>query len=102
MPQFAHQRQARGLTGRQRGLVGLTQSALDYAQQVVRINTPVRRKTDTGFLHKAADMNTMVDAVWRVSLNQWVKNNVVGLGSLATDEEVAALRLRSPPTRIRS
>jgi NAD(P)-dependent dehydrogenase (short-subunit alcohol dehydrogenase family) len=81
-------------TAGKRGLVGLVQAAaLDYAQQGIRINTLIPGTTDTEFLRKAAGMENMPDAVWRVGLNQWIKNNVVGLGRLATAEEVAAFAL---------
>jgi NAD(P)-dependent dehydrogenase (short-subunit alcohol dehydrogenase family) len=81
-------------TASKRGLVGLVQAAaLDYAPQGIRINTLIPGTTDTEFLRKAAGMDNMPDAVWRVGLNQWVKNNVVGLGRLATPEEVAAFAL---------
>jgi NAD(P)-dependent dehydrogenase (short-subunit alcohol dehydrogenase family) len=38
-------------------------------------------------------MENMPEAVWRVGLDQWVKNNVPGLGRLATAEEIAAFAL---------
>jgi NAD(P)-dependent dehydrogenase (short-subunit alcohol dehydrogenase family) len=81
-------------TAGKRGLVGLVQAAaLDYAQQGIRINTLIPGTTDTPFLRKAAGMENVPDAVWQVGLNQWVKNNVPGIGRLATAEEVAALAL---------
>jgi NAD(P)-dependent dehydrogenase (short-subunit alcohol dehydrogenase family) len=81
-------------TASKRALVGLVQSAaLDYAQQGIRVNTLIPGTTDTPFLRRAAGMENVPDAVWRVGLNQWVKNNVPGLGRLATAEEVAALAL---------
>jgi NAD(P)-dependent dehydrogenase (short-subunit alcohol dehydrogenase family) len=81
-------------TASKRGLVGLVQSAaLDYAQQGIRINALIPGTTDTEFLRKAANMENVPDAVWRVGLNQWVKSNVPGLGRLATAEEVAAFAL---------
>jgi NAD(P)-dependent dehydrogenase (short-subunit alcohol dehydrogenase family) len=81
-------------TASKRGLVGLVQAAaLDYAQQGIRVNTLIPGTTDTPFLRKAAGMENVPDAVWRVGLNQWVKNNVPGLGRLATAEEVASLAL---------
>jgi NAD(P)-dependent dehydrogenase (short-subunit alcohol dehydrogenase family) len=81
-------------TSGKRGLVGLVQAAaLDYAQRGIRINTLIPGTTDTEFLRKAAGMENLPDAVWRVGLNQWVKNNVVGLGRLASAEEVAAFAL---------
>jgi NAD(P)-dependent dehydrogenase (short-subunit alcohol dehydrogenase family) len=81
-------------TAGKRGLVGLVQAAaLDYAQQGIRINTLIPGTTDTPFLRKAAGMENVPDLVWRVGLNQWVKNNVPGIGRLATAEEVAALAL---------
>ena len=75
-------------------LVGLVQAAaLDYAQQGIRVNTLIPGTTDTPFLRKAAGMENVPDAVWRVGLNQWVKNNVPGQGRLATAEEIASLAL---------
>lgn len=81
-------------TASKRALVGLVQAAaLDYAQQGIRVNTLIPGTTDTPFLRKAAGMENAPDAVWRVGLNQWVKNNVPGLGRLATAGEVAAMAL---------
>ncbi|SJZ50189.1 hypothetical protein SAMN02745126_01372 [Enhydrobacter aerosaccus] len=81
-------------TASKRGLVGLVQSAaLDYAQQGIRINALIPGTTDTDFLRKAAGMEDVPDAVWRVGLNQWVRSNVPGIGRLATPEEVAAFAL---------
>ena len=81
-------------TASKRALVGLVQgAALDYAQQGIRVNTLIPGTTDTPFLRRAAGMENVPDAVWRVGLNQWVKNNVPGLGRLATAEEVASLAL---------
>jgi NAD(P)-dependent dehydrogenase (short-subunit alcohol dehydrogenase family) len=77
-----------------RGLIGLVQAAaLDYALQGIRVNALVPGTTDTPFLRKAAGMESVPDAVWRVGLNQWVKSNVSGQGRLATPEEVAAMAL---------
>ena len=70
-------------TASKRALVGLVQAAaLDYAQQGIRVNTLIPGTTDTPFLRRAAGMENVPDAVWRVGLNQWVKNNVPGLGRL--------------------
>lgn len=91
---IATQAKRSAYTASKRALVGLVQAAaLDYAQQGIRVNTLVPGTTDTPFLRKAAGMENVPDAVWRVGLNQWVKNNVPGLGRLATAEEVAALAL---------
>jgi NAD(P)-dependent dehydrogenase (short-subunit alcohol dehydrogenase family) len=91
---IATQARRSAYTASKRGLVGLVQAAaLDYAQQGIRINTLIPGTTDTEFLRKAAGMESMPEAVWRVGLNQWVKNNVVGLGRLATAEEVASFAL---------
>ena len=82
------------LTASKRALVGLVQAAaLDYALQGIRVNTLIPGTTDTPFLRKAAGMENVPDAIWRVGLNQWVKNNVPGQGRLATAEEIASLAL---------
>ena len=91
---IATQSKRSAYTASKRALVGLVQAAaLDYAQQGIRVNTLIPGTTDTPFLRKAAGMEDMPDAVWRVGLNQWVKNNVPGIGRLATPEEVASLAL---------
>jgi len=91
---LATQAKRSAYTASKRALVGLVQAAaLDYALQGIRVNTLIPGTTDTPFLRKAAGMENMPDAVWRVGLNQWVKNNVPGLGRLATAEEVASLAL---------
>ncbi len=91
---IATQARRSAYTAGKRGLVGLVQAAaLDYALQGIRVNTLIPGTTDTPFLRKAAGMENVPDAVWRVGLNQWVKNNVPGMGRLATAEEVAALAL---------
>ena len=91
---IATQAKRSAYTASKRALVGLMQAAaLDYAQQGIRVNTLIPGTTDTPFLRKAAGMENMPDAVWRVGLNQWVKNNVPGIGRLATPEEVASLAL---------
>ena len=91
---IATQAKRSAYTASKRALVGLVQAAaLDYAQQGVRVNTLIPGTTDTPFLRKAAGMENMPDAVWRIGLNQWVKNNVPGIGRLATPEEVASLAL---------
>src|SRR5262245_56579001 len=91
---IATQAKRSAYTAGKRGLVGLVQAAaLDYAQQGIHVNTLIPGTTDTPFLRKAAGMENMPDAVWRVGLNQWVKNNVPGIGRLATAEEVANLAL---------
>ena len=91
---IATQAKRSAYTASKRALVGLVQSAaLDYAAQGIRINTLIPGTTDTPFLRKAAGMENVPDAVWRVGLNQWVKNNVPGLGRLATAEEIAAFAL---------
>jgi len=91
---IATQAKRAAYTASKRGLVGLVQAAaLDYALQGIRVNTLIPGTTDTPFLRKAAGMENVPDAVWRVGLNQWVKSNVPGMGRLATAEEVAALAL---------
>jgi NAD(P)-dependent dehydrogenase (short-subunit alcohol dehydrogenase family) len=91
---IATQAKRSAYTASKRGLVGLVQAAaLDYASQGIRVNTLIPGTTDTPFLRKAAGMENVPEPIWRVGLNQWVKNNVPGLGRLATAEEVAALAL---------
>jgi NAD(P)-dependent dehydrogenase (short-subunit alcohol dehydrogenase family) len=91
---IATQAKRSAYTASKRALVGLVQAAsLDYALQGIRVNTLIPGTTDTPFLRKAAGMENMPDAVWRIGLNQWVKNNVPGLGRLATAEEIASLAL---------
>jgi NAD(P)-dependent dehydrogenase (short-subunit alcohol dehydrogenase family) len=91
---IATQAKRSAYTASKRALVGLVQAAsLDYALQGIRVNTLIPGTTDTPFLRKAAGMENMPDAVWRVGLNQWVKNNVPGQGRLATAEEIASVAL---------
>jgi NAD(P)-dependent dehydrogenase (short-subunit alcohol dehydrogenase family) len=91
---IATQAKRSAYTASKRALVGLVQAAaLDYAPQGIRVNTLIPGTTDTPFLRKAAGMENVPDAVWQVGLNQWVKNNVPGLGRLATAQEVAAMAL---------
>jgi len=91
---IATQAKRSAYTASKRALVGLVQAAaLDYALQGIRVNALIPGTTDTPFLRKAAGMESVPDAIWRVGLNQWVKNNVPGLGRLATAEEVASLAL---------
>ena len=91
---IATQARRSAYTASKRGLIGLVQAAaLDYALQGIRVNALVPGTTDTPFLRKAAGMENVPDAVWRVGLNQWVKSNVSGQGRLATPEEVAAMAL---------
>ena len=49
--------------------------------------------TDTPFLRKAAGMENVPDAVWRVGLNQWVKSNVPASAGWPPPR-------RSPPWRL--
>jgi NAD(P)-dependent dehydrogenase (short-subunit alcohol dehydrogenase family) len=91
---IATQAKRSAYTASKRALVGLVQAAaLDYALQGIRVNALIPGTTDTPFLRKAAGMENAPDAIWRVGLNQWVKNNVPGLGRLATAEEIAAMAL---------
>jgi NAD(P)-dependent dehydrogenase (short-subunit alcohol dehydrogenase family) len=77
-----------------RALVGLVQSAaLDYAAANIRVNALVPGTTDTALVRRAAGMEGMPDAVWRVGAAQWAKSNVPGLGRMATPEEIAAFAL---------
>lgn len=81
-------------TASKRALVGLVQSAaLDYAAQGIRVNTLIPGTTDTPFLRKAAGLEAIPEPVWRVGLNQWLKNNAPPIARLATAEEVAAFAL---------
>jgi NAD(P)-dependent dehydrogenase (short-subunit alcohol dehydrogenase family) len=91
---LATQAKRSAYTASKRALVGLVQAAsLDYALQGIRVNTLIPGTTDTPFLRRAAGMENVPDAIWRVGLNQWVKNNVPGQGRLATAEEIASLAL---------
>jgi NAD(P)-dependent dehydrogenase (short-subunit alcohol dehydrogenase family) len=91
---IATQSKRSAYTASKRGLIGLVQAAaLDYALQGIRVNALVPGTTDTPFLRKAAGMENVPEAVWRVGLNQWVKSNVPGQGRLATAEEIAAMAL---------
>jgi NAD(P)-dependent dehydrogenase (short-subunit alcohol dehydrogenase family) len=77
-----------------RGLVGLVQAAaLDYAPQGIRINTLIPGTTDTEFLRKASGNESLPEPIFRVGLNQWLKNNAPPIPRLATAEEVAAFAL---------
>jgi NAD(P)-dependent dehydrogenase (short-subunit alcohol dehydrogenase family) len=81
-------------TASKRGLVGLVQSAaLDYAAQGIRINTLIPGTTDTEFLRKASNSETLPEPIFRVGLNQWLKSNAPPIARLATPEEVAAFAL---------
>jgi NAD(P)-dependent dehydrogenase (short-subunit alcohol dehydrogenase family) len=91
---LATQAKRSAYTASKRALVGLVQAAaLDYAAQGIRVNALIPGTTDTEFLRKAAHLENMPEALWRVGLNQWVKSNVPGLGRLATAEEVASFAL---------
>lgn len=77
-----------------RALIGLVQSAaLDYAPHGIRVNALVPGTTDTALVRRAAGMENVPDAVWRVGAAQWAKSNVPGLGRMAQPEEIAAFAL---------
>lgn len=81
-------------TASKRALVGLVQAAaLDYAQHNIRINALVPGTTDTELVRRAAGMEDIPDAAWKVVAAQWAKSNVPGLGRMATAEEIAAFAL---------
>lgn len=81
-------------TASKRALVGLVQAAaLDYARHNIRINALVPGTTDTELVRRAAGMEDIPDAAWKVVAAQWAKSNVPGLGRMATAEEIAAFAL---------
>ncbi len=81
-------------TASKRALVGLVQAAaLDYASHNVRVNALVPGTTDTELVRRAAGMEDIPDAAWKVVAAQWAKSNVPGLGRMATAEEIAAFAL---------
>jgi NAD(P)-dependent dehydrogenase (short-subunit alcohol dehydrogenase family) len=91
---LATQAKRSAYTASKRGLVGLVQSAaLDYAPQGIRINTLIPGTTDTEFLRKASGNENLPEPIFRVGLNQWLKNNAPPIARLATAEEVAAFAL---------
>ena len=91
---LATQAKRSAYTASKRGLVGLVQSAaLDYAPQGIRINTLIPGTTDTEFLRKASGNESLPEPIFRVGLNQWLKNNAPPIARLATAEEVAAFAL---------
>jgi hypothetical protein len=74
-----------------RGLVGLVQSAAhDYAARGIRINALIPGTTDTELVRRAAHMEGVPDAVWKVAAAQWAKSHVPGLERMAKPEEIAA------------
>jgi NAD(P)-dependent dehydrogenase (short-subunit alcohol dehydrogenase family) len=77
-----------------RGLVGLMQSAtFDYAAEGIRVNALIPGTTDTPLIRRAAGMEDVPDAAWRVFLRRWARSHVPGLGRVATAEEVASFAL---------
>jgi hypothetical protein len=91
---IATQAKRSAYTASKRGLVGLVQAAaLDYAPQGIRINTLIPGTTDTEFLRKASGNESLPEPIFRVGLNQWLKNNAPPIPRLATAEEVAAFAL---------
>jgi NAD(P)-dependent dehydrogenase (short-subunit alcohol dehydrogenase family) len=78
-------------TSSKRGLVGLVQSAAhDYAARGIRINTLIPGTTDTELVRRAAHMEGVPDAVWKIAAAQWAKSHVPGLERMAKPEEIAA------------
>jgi NAD(P)-dependent dehydrogenase (short-subunit alcohol dehydrogenase family) len=81
-------------TAGKRGLVGLVQSAaLDYAQKNIRVNALIPGTTDTALVRRAAGMENVPDAIWKVAARQWAKSHVPGLERMAIPEEIAAFAL---------
>ncbi len=91
---LATQAKRSAYTASKRGLVGLVQAAaLDYAAQGIRVNALIPGTTDTEFLRKASGTENLPEPIFRVGLNQWLKNNAPPIPRLATAEEVAAFAL---------
>jgi NAD(P)-dependent dehydrogenase (short-subunit alcohol dehydrogenase family) len=91
---IATQAKRAAYTASKRGLVGLVQcAALDYAPFGIRVNALIPGTTDTELVRRAAGMEGMPDAVWKIGAAQWAKSNVPGLGRMATAEEIAAFAL---------
>jgi NAD(P)-dependent dehydrogenase (short-subunit alcohol dehydrogenase family) len=81
-------------TASKRGLIGLVQSAaFDYAAKGVRVNALVPGTTDTPLVRRAAGMENVPEAAWKVAASQWAKSHIPGLGRMATAEEIAAFAL---------
>lgn len=81
-------------TASKRGLAGLVQAAaLDYAGDGIRVNTLIPGTTDTELIRRAAGMESLPDDAWEVTMKQWARFNVPGLGRLATPTEIAAFAL---------
>src|SRR5262249_58056432 len=76
-------------TASKRALVGLVQcAALDYASQGIRVNALVPGTTDTPLVRRAAGMESVPDAAWRLMSSPWAKSHVPGQGRMATPEEI--------------
>jgi len=81
-------------TASKRALVGLVQAAaLDYAEHNIRVNTLIPGTTDTELVRRAAGMEGIPDAAWKIAAAQWAKSNVPGLGRMATAGEIADFAL---------
>jgi NAD(P)-dependent dehydrogenase (short-subunit alcohol dehydrogenase family) len=81
-------------TASKRALVGLVQcAALDYASQGIRVNALLPGTTDTPLVRRAAGMEDVPEAAWRLMASQWAKSHVPGEGRMATPEEIAAFAL---------
>ena len=67
-------------TASKRALVGLVQSAaLDYAAKGIRVNTFIPGTTDTPLVRRAAGMEGIPDAAWKIAASQWARSHVPGL-----------------------
>jgi len=81
-------------TASKRALVGLVQSAaLDYAAKGIRVNALIPGTTDTPLVRRAAGMENVPEAAWKIAAGQWARSHVPGLGRMATAEEIAAFAL---------
>jgi NAD(P)-dependent dehydrogenase (short-subunit alcohol dehydrogenase family) len=81
-------------TASKRALVGLVQlAALDYAAKGIRVNTLILGTTDAPLVRRAAGMEGIADAAWKIAASQWARSHVPGLRRMATAEEIAAFAL---------
>jgi NAD(P)-dependent dehydrogenase (short-subunit alcohol dehydrogenase family) len=81
-------------TASKRALVGLVQSvALDYAEKGIRVNALISGTTDTPLVRRAAGMEGVPAAAWKILASQWARSHVPGVRRMATAEEIAAFAL---------